>query len=177
MVVAKQVADLITAVRGAIAVFLVWLGITQGSAGLPLAAWLMIADWGGDSVDGRLARRSRIQYHTWLGDHDLEVDMIVSIGLLIYLSLADYAAMWLAVGYVLLWGLYFWHCGGIPHSLGMLFQAPIYGRFIWVALRDAPQAGWAIVAFIAGLVAITWPYFPKVMVPGFLKGLRKKRDE
>ena len=56
--------------------------------------------------------------------------------------------------------------------MGMLFQAPIYGWFIWAALRNAPLAGWTIVIFLAMAIAITWPYFPKVMVPGFLEGIR-----
>ncbi len=174
MIVAKQVADLITMARVLIAVGLAWLGIVHRVDGLPFAAWAMIADWFGDSVDGRIARRSRIQYHTWIGDHDLEVDMSVSIGLLIYMLQVGSVYWWLAGVYILLWIVYFWRQGGIPHSQGMLFQAPIYGWFIWVALRDAPQAGWAIITFLAIALALTWPYFPRVMVPGFLKGLRKE---
>jgi len=173
MIVAKQVADLITSARVLIAVCLVAIGIVQGESGLSLVAWMMMADWAGDMVDGKIARRSRVQYHTWIGEHDLEVDMTVSVGLLVYLVLAGYFNIWLAGGYILLWCLYFWRQGGIPHSPGMLFQAPIYGWFIWVALRDAPQAGWAIVIFMAGAIALTWPHFPKVMVPGFFAGFRK----
>jgi hypothetical protein len=176
MIVAKQVADLITSARVLIAVCLVGVGIVQGIAGLPLVAWMMIVDWAGDMVDGKIARRSRMQYRTWIGDHDLEVDMTVSVGLLAFMVKAGLANIWLAGGYILLWCMYFWRQGGIPHSTGMLFQAPIYGWFIWVALRDAPQAGWAIVIFLASAIALSWPYFPKVMVTGFLDGLRKDRD-
>lgn len=177
MIVAKQVADLITTARALVAVFLVWLGIVQGPAGLPLAAWVMIADWAGDMVDGRIARRSRVQYRTWIGDHDLEVDMVVSVGLLVYMLQARFVNVWLAGVYVLLWIAYFWRQGGIHHSPGMLFQAPVYAWFIWVALRDAPQAGWTIVVFLVSAVALTWPYFPKVMVPGFLKGFRCQKSK
>lgn len=177
MIVAKQVADLITTIRALIAVCLMWLGITHRADGLSLAAGLMIADWIGDMVDGRIARRSRIQYRTWIGEHDLEVDMSVSIGLLVYMLTAGYVNQWLAGVYIVLWIIYFWRQGGIPHSEGMLFQAPIYGWFILVALHDVPQAGWAIVAFLAIAIALTWPYFPKVVIPGFLKGLRKEQDK
>jgi hypothetical protein len=144
---------------------------------LALAAWLMIADWAGDSVDGRIARRSRIQYRTWIGDHDLEVDMTVSTGLLFYMIQAGFVHFWLACLYLLLWGLYFWRQGGISHSQGMLFQAPIYGWLIRVALRDAPGSGVAILIFIATAIALTWPYFPKVMVPDFLAGMHKPRGD
>jgi hypothetical protein len=174
MLVAKQVADLITSVRGLIAFCLVWLGIARGSTGLPMAAWLMLSNWIGDMLDGRIARRSRVQYRTWIGDHDLEVDMTVSVGLLLYMILAGFVNLWLGGAYFLAWAAYFWRQGGIPHSLGMLFQAPMYGWFIWVALREAPLAGWVIVIFLAIAIAVTWPYFPNVMVPGFLAGLRRK---
>jgi hypothetical protein len=124
-------------------------------------------------VDGRIARRSRVQYRTWIGDHDLEVDMTVSIGLLVYLLGAGYVNIWMVGGYILLWCLYFWKQGGILPSYGMLFQAPIYGWFIWIALREAPGAGCAIVVFLLTVLAVTWPYFPKVMVAGFFTGFRK----
>jgi len=173
MIVAKQVADLITSARVLIAVCIVGVGILQGAAGLPLVAWMMIVDWAGDMVDGRIARRSRVQYRTWIGDHDLEVDMAVSVGLLVYLLQAGFVNIWLAGGYVLLWCLYFWWQCGIPHSSGMLFQAPIYGWFIFVALRDVPRAGWTIIIFLISAIVFTWPYFPKVVVPGFFAGFRK----
>ena len=175
MIVAKQVADLITSARVLIAVCLVGVGSVQGAAGLPLVAWMMIADWAGDMVDGRIARRSRVQYRTWIGDHDLEVDMAVSVGLLVYLLQSGFVNSWLAIAYVLGWCLYFWRESEIPHSPGMLFQAPIYGWFIWVALRDVPWAGWSIIIFLFGVIVLTWPYFPKVMVPGFFAGFRREK--
>lgn len=175
MIVAKQVADLITSIRVLIALCLVGVGLILGTAGLPLVAWMMIFDWAGDMVDGRIARRSRLKYHTWIGDHDLEVDMTVSVGLLVYLLLAGYVNIWLVSGYILVWLLFFWLQGSILHSYGMLFQAPIYGWLIWIAVRDAPGAGWSIVIFLLSVLAFTWPYFPKVMVAGFFAGLRKDR--
>ena len=170
--VAKRVADLITFTRGLIAIGLVWVGYKYGPTGISYAAWMMLADWIGDMSDGRIARLSRVEYHTWIGDHDLEVDMTVSVGLLVFLVEAKFIHIWLAVGYLFLWGIYFILKKGNPHSMGMLFQAPIYGWFIWAALRNAPLAGWTIVIFLAMAIAITWPYFPKVMVPGFLEGIR-----
>lgn len=175
MIVAKQVADLITSMRVLIAACLVGVGIVRGMAGLPFVAGMMVADWIGDMIDGRIARRSRVKYHTWIGDHDLEVDMSVSVGLLGYLFLAGYLNIWFAGGYLLLWSLYFLGRGGIPHSYGMIFQAPIYAWFIFVTLRDLPQIGWTIVAFLLGVIALTWPYFPKVVVPGFFAGFRKEK--
>jgi hypothetical protein len=53
----------------------------------------------------------------------------------------------------------------------------MYAWFIWIALHDAPQAGWTIIIFLVSAVALTWPYFSNVMVPGFLKGLRNRQDK
>jgi hypothetical protein len=54
----------------------------------------------------------------------------------------------------------------------MLLQAPIYGWFIWVAVRDAPQAGLWLLVWIIAAVIITWPRFPRDIVPDFVGGIR-----
>ena len=177
MIVAKQVADIITSARALIAVYLVWLGIVRGADSLGLVAWVMLANWIGDILDGRIARQSRVQYRTWIGEKDLEVDMTVSAGLLIYMLGAGFVPIGATCIYILVWGIYFLCLGVIPSSFGMLFQAPIYAWFIWVALQDAPQAGWAIIIFIGCAMALTWPHFPNEMVPGFLHGLRSKQNK
>jgi len=172
MIVAKQFADLITATRGLIAFFLIWLGSHSGAEGLSLAVWLMLADWIGDAIDGPISRRSSVKYHTWIGDHDLEIDMTVSIGLLIYMLQSGYLSIWVVIGYLILWGGYFLQHHGIPRSYGMLFQTPIYAWFIYLAMRDAPQVGWLILVFVAATIVITWPRFPNVIIPGFFEGIR-----
>lgn len=172
MSVAKQFADLITVMRIAIALILPWLGLAQGAAGLPVAVWLMIADWTGDFLDGAMARRSRVAYHTWVGDHDLEVDMAVAAGLLAYLVFAGLVDVRLAGIYLVICALTFWRWG-VPKALGMLAQAPIYGWFIWVALRESPAAGPWLVVWIVAAVVLTWPRFPHEVVPGFLAGMRR----
>ena len=172
MLVSKQFADLITVMRFAVAFILPWLGLAQRAAGLPLAVWLMIADWTGDCLDGLIARRSRVYYRTWVGDHDLEVDMAVSGGLLVYLVLAGLVDVRLAGVYLLICALIFWRWG-VPRALGMLVQAPIYGWFIWVVLRDIPATGLWIVAWILAAIVVTWPKFPREVVPGFLAGMQQ----
>lgn len=171
MLVAKQVADLITTSRALLAFYLAWLGVTQGETALPIIVWLMIANWTGDTCDGALARRSRISSHTWVGDHDLEIDILVSLGLLVYMMTAGLANILLGGLYLLAWVviILWW---GFPRALGMLIQAPIYGGFIWTAVLRAPGHGWWLVVWIVLAVAITWPRFPQEVVPGFLDGLR-----
>jgi CDP-alcohol phosphatidyltransferase len=172
MLVAKQVADLLTYSRGMMAFILAGLGLLAGPEALPLVACLMITDWCFDSLDGPIARRSKIYYHTWIGDHDLQIDMTVSVGLLIFLLGAGYVSWWIGVIYVLVWALFFIRFGVAP-APGMLFQAPTYFWFIWITLKDAPGFGALIIIFILTALLISWPKFPKVIVPGFLDGMRK----
>ena len=167
----KQVADLITWARLALAGGLIGLGLIQGRGGVDLVVWAMLADWTGDCLDGAIARHSRIRTHTWIGDHDLAVDMTVSIGLLGYLLLAGQIDFRLAGAYLVGWALVFWRWR-VPPALGMLFQAPIYSWFIISALAVAPAAGSWLIVWIIVAIAITWPRFPKAVVPGFLRGMQ-----
>jgi hypothetical protein len=172
MLVAKQVADLMTLSRGIMAFLVAGLGLFVGPEALPLVACIMIIGWCFDSLDGPIARRSQVYYHTWIGDHDLQVDMTVSVGLLIFLLGAGFVSWWVGVIYVLAWAIYFLRFGLTP-APGMLFQAPIYFWFIWMTLKGAPGFGALIIVFILAAMIITWPKFPRVMVPGFLAGMRK----
>jgi hypothetical protein len=172
MLVAKQVADLITTTRGLLVFGLPWLGITGGEASLPTAVWLLILNWTGDALDGTLARRSSRQYHTWIGDHDLEVDILVSAGLLFYMFGAGFVDIRLLGAYALIFVLIFWYWG-FQRSLGMLVQAPIYGWFIWVSFQNDPLDGIWLVIWILAAVILTWPRFPNEIIPGFLTGMKE----
>lgn len=167
MLVAKQVADLITWSRVLIGGLLTWLGLAYGREALPLAILLMLLDWTGDSVDGALARRSSRQYRTWIGDHDLEVDIFVSLGLLGYLVGSGWVRKSVALLYLGLWVLIFL-VFGYQHVLGELIQAPIYGYFTWIALRNATPWGWALPLWMLTAIVVTWPRFPEEKVKGFL---------
>jgi hypothetical protein len=171
----KILADIITFMRVLIGILLAWLGIAYGARALAWAIWLMIADWTGDILDGAVARLSRKKIITWIGSHDLEVDMAVSIGLLVYLVGAGMVAIWLGLVYFCAWMLLFWRIG-LQRSLGMLFQAPIYAWFIWVGMRDAPMPGFLMLVWIAAAILITWPRFPNQVIPGFLKGMHGLND-
>lgn len=173
--VAKQVADLVTATRGLLVFIFPWLGLVQGEGALPWVGLLLVVDWTGDCIDGPLARSSRGQSRTWIGDHDLEIDMAVSIGLAFYMLIAGFVNLYVGIAYLLLAGLFFWFFG-VPRSPGMLFQAPIYGWFLYVVLRETPALGWWMVAWILAAVVITWPRFPNEVIPDFLGGIRKLLD-
>jgi hypothetical protein len=170
-VVAKQVADLLTFTRGLLLFILPWLALTSGQESLSLAAILLIANWTGDILDGALARRSSKRYNTWIGDHDLEIDMAVSLGLLVYMLVTGYIPLPIGVVYILIWTIYLWR-KGIPRTMGMLFQAPIYAWFIYTSLRYTPSTGLWVIAWLLAVVVITWPRFPREVIPGFLSGMK-----
>lgn len=66
----------------------------------------------------------------------------------------------------------FWRVG-LPDSLGMLFQAPIYAYFIWIALMHYPLMARWLVIWLVGVVVITWPRFPQIVIPKFISGLQE----
>lgn len=169
--IAKQLADFITLLRSSLLFLLPWMAIVNGRTSLPWAGALLALNWTGDILDGTLARRSRFERQTWIGDHDLEVDIAVSIGLLFYLLINHYVQVLIVVLYVGVWALYFLN-KGLPRSMGMLFQAPIYAWAIYMELLYATKMGWLLVAWIGCAVVITWPRFPKEVIPNFLNGVR-----
>jgi cardiolipin synthase len=171
MLVAKQVADLITICRAMLCVAILWFGFSLGAQALPLVVWMLIMAWTSDSLDGPIARRSRLYYNTWIGDHDLFIDVLVALVIWTYLMLSGFVSFWIAGGYILVWAVVFWLLS-IPRSLGMLCQAPVYAWFIWIAIRYAPGAGMWLIIWILIAIIVTWPTFPKQIVPGFLAGMR-----
>lgn len=172
MVATKRIADIVTFGRLGLGIVLVWLGLSGGAQALPLAAWLMILAWTADSLDGPLARRSQVHYATWIGEHDLWVDMAVATGLLVFMLAGGFVDPSVAMVYLLIWALAFWRWG-VPRELGEIYQAPIYAWFIYTALISAPSSGWLLIGWILIAVVITWPKFPRVIVPAFLEGMRQ----
>jgi phosphatidylglycerophosphate synthase len=171
MIAAKQVADLLTFSRLPIALIIGWAGVTLGPEGLEFTAWLLMLSWMTDVMDGSIARRAQGEVHTWIGDRDLEFDVIQSCGVLIYLLAAGFLDLRIAGLYLVLWALIFWRWG-FMRSLGMLVQAPIYGYFISIALGHATRVGLVTVLWVMAVTALTWPKFPREVVPGFLSGMR-----
>ena len=176
MIVAKQIADLITLSRFFLIFVLVWIGFTRGAEGLPIAGVVLLWSWISDAIDGPTARRSSRSYQSWLGVHDLEIDMGVSVGLLVYLTASGFINPWFAVLYFVVWAIVFLRWG-ILRSLGMVSQAPIYVFMIWLCLQDATVIGILQLFFIIAAVLVTWPRFPNEIIPGFLAGLNDLRKK
>jgi len=170
----KQLADSITLGRAAGALGLVGWGMAHGAESLPAAAVFMVANWTGDILDGALARRSPRARRTWIGDHDLEVDMWVAGCLLAYLAVTGLANARLAAGYVVAWAVLL-AASGWPRALGMLCQAPIYGGLFVITVGRAPALAVGMGLWVLIAIVLTWPRFPQTVVPEFLAGLRAMR--
>jgi hypothetical protein len=171
MVDPKGIADFITLVRGLLGIFLAWLGFIQGPDSMPQAILVMLLCWTGDLLDGGIARLNRPPRHSWLGDHDLQVDLFVSLGLGAYLVGAGFVEWYIACIYLIMWGFLIWRFGP-DQNLLMLVQAFIYFYFIWVALKISPQAGRWLVAWILVVTILNWRRFSTQVVPGFIRGMK-----
>jgi len=167
----KNLADAITLGRALGALALVGWGVLRGVASLPVAAAFLMADWTGDVLDGALARRSPQARRTWIGDHDLEVDMWVAACLLVYLALVGLVDARLAAGYALVWAVLL-AASGWSRALGMLCQAPVYGGLILITVSRAPAMAAMLVLWVLIAILVTLPKFPRVVVPEFLAGFR-----
>ena len=170
MVGIKTLADTLTGARFLLGFYLVWLGLRDEAAAIAVAALTLLVAWATDVLDGPLARRDPRGIHTWIGDHDLEADMTVALGVWIYLALAGFLSAWLAVAYVLAAAVALWHFGSAHLAWGV--QALPYGAMIWTAWRTAPIFGLLLVAWIGLVVVVTWPRFPRQTLPEFLAGMR-----
>jgi len=132
---------------------------------VPAALTLLVA-WATDVLDGPLARRDPRDIRTWIGDHDLEADVTVALGVWIYLTLAGFLSPWLAVAYVLAAAAALWHLDSTHLAWGV--QALPYGAMIWTSW----PCGLLLVAWIGLVVVVTWPRFPRHTLPEFLNGMR-----
>ena len=171
MVGIKILADTLTGMRVLLACYLVWLGWQKGPDALGSAAVTLWAAWLTDVLDGPLARRDPRGIHTWIGDHDLEADVAVALGVWIYVTLAGYLSPWLAGIYLVVAGVALHRFGSAHMAWGV--QAVPYGFMIWTSWRQAPVFGLLLTAWIALVLVATWPRFPRHTLPEFLHGMRE----
>ncbi len=168
----KKIADAITLGRAGIGAGLIAIGWFFGAAALSRVACLMLVNWIGDVLDGAMARRNPEETHSWIGDHDLEVDIFVSACLAVYLWLAGLLPFYHLSVYLIFWLVLFF-VTGFNRSLGMLFQAPVYLFLIVETMQADPSTGWMLIITLAAIIILTWPRFPNQVIPGFLRGIEE----
>ena len=170
MVGTKTLADTLTGARFLLGPYLVWLGLRAGPEALTVAALVLLTAWITDVLDGPLARRDPRGVRTWIGDHDLEADLTVALGVWIYLTLAAFLSPWLAAAYVLIVTAALYRFGSTHLAWGV--QALPYGAMIWTAWRVVPPYGLLLVGWVTFVLIATWPRFPQRVLPDFLAGMR-----
>lgn len=102
-------------------------------------------------IAGNFARRFARRYDTirgifiqqkanntsWLGSHDVYVDMFVSLAVLGYLAVTSLLPLWLIIAYLLVWGVLFLRWG-VPEIFAQIFQNPIYAAFVILTVQSEP---------------------------------------
>jgi cardiolipin synthase len=170
MVGIKTIADTLTSIRFLLGLYLIWLGVRGGPEAVAVSALTLLVAWVTDALDGPLARRDPRGIQTWIGDHDLEADVTVALGVWTYLALAGFLSFWLAVAYAVAAAAALWHFGSIHLAWGV--QALPYGTMIWTSWRTVPTYGLLLVVWIGFVLVATWPRFLQQTLPEFLGGMR-----
>lgn len=168
----KTLADLLTVSRACLSVCLAALGMVRGAEALPTAVLIVIITWLTDLLDGPLARHDPDPRITWIGEHDPEADLTVSLGVAAYLVLSGYLAAWLGAVVVLVTlGLWVWH----SHQLAWPFYAVPYVVLEVVALREAPLFGWLAVAYLLATLVARWSRLRDEFLPEFFQAVASFR--
>jgi hypothetical protein len=75
----------------------------------------------------------------------------------------------LAVAYGVTGATALWHFGSV--DMAWVLQALPYGAMIWTVWRVAPPCGLLLATGISLVLIVTWPRFPKQVLPEFLTGM------
>jgi phosphatidylglycerophosphate synthase len=166
----KKLADLLTGLRfilAALIAYTAWTSAPEGAIGTMVLLTLLA--WTSDVLDGPLARAAPDHRPTWLGTHDLEVDLSLA------LALAGALAAWRGAPAALIAGVIV--AGAIgwlafrslaPVNLGM---GLIYGLFMLMAWRADPMLGGIMLAWILA-AALVFQARARAQVAGFLRACR-----
>jgi phosphatidylglycerophosphate synthase len=119
-VIVRQIADILTGTRIFISGIIAWIGVTlPKEVGLGPVVWLTVLAWFTDSLDGQLARRSKVPGETWLSTHDFEVDLLLVLALAISIAKWGFPILLIiSLLAILLWAV--WHAlarGGLVSFL------------------------------------------------------------
>jgi phosphatidylserine synthase len=156
----KRVPDLLTALRGVIAVAIASLGLV-GRGALEAVVLLTLLGWTSDILDGRLARRYKKE-STWIGEKEFAFDMVMVFGGLCYLVMTGFvpftpAAIYVAIAAVV---IAFFR----SKSVTMSFAFPLVALPLIVSWFNAPRAALWFVGWIALAVVFDWRRFKGVVL-------------
>jgi len=160
----KPLADVLTVSRVLLSISLAVLGATQGAGALPVAVLIVILCWFTDLVDGPLARHDADSRTTWVGKHDAEADLLITVGVSAYLVFSGYLAVWVGVALMLVAvGLRILHSRALAWPVG----AVSYLVLGIVTFQESPILGWVVVGYLLVTLAVRWPRLLHEFLPEF----------
>jgi len=168
----KPLADMLTIARAILGLCIAGLGWLQGEEALPAVVSAVIVAWLSDLLDGPLARRDETARVTWVGEHDAEADLAISLGITVYLVLSGYLAAWMGAGLVLA-TLFLWCVHS--HQLAWPFYAVPYVILLWIAFGDTPIFGWLAVAYLGITLLLRWRRLMDEFLPQFFSAVSSLR--
>lgn len=166
---AKTMADILTATRLLLAIFILLLGLLVGREALGTVMMVHLLAWTTDILDGRLARRDTSGKSTWWDDKDFPIDALLVLALFLYLALSGFILPGFSIIYLSLAIILVSRFRS--QQVAMSFMAPILALTLYLAFHNVPTWGfttvvWCIVALVTG-----WPRFVYV-VENFIEGMR-----
>lgn len=150
----RRLADALTLSRIALAMAISYLGLSQTQEqSLRAVTWLTFAAWNTDWLDGQVARRAKDPVSSWVGRHDLEIDLVLVTALgAVLVKWGLILPVILAFVSVSAW--VFWHAFGGKDLLRIL------SRGIWLNHEEQPKdillLQFASGIIYASLILVAW---------------------
>jgi len=171
---AKTVADILTATRLLLAIFILLLGLFVGREALGTVMMVQLLAWTTDILDGPLARRDTSRKSTWWDDKDFPIDALLVLALFLYLTVSGFIVPWFSIiylspGIILLFRFR-------SQQVAMSFMAPILALTLYLAFRHVPIWGFTTVTWCIVALISNWPRFVYV-VESFIEGMRALHPE
>jgi len=166
----KRLADLLTLSRFVLSLGIIALGVCGGAETLPVAVIVALLAWMTDSLDGPLARRTRPQRTTWIGELDLPIDAFMVLALLSYLTAINVVPWRGALVYLLLGAAAVWRLR--EQAVVLAFMAPVDALFLYTGWRRAPTETRLVLLYLLVTLILDWHRFCYV-VSVFIDGMRR----
>lgn len=171
---AKTVADILTATRLLLAIFILLLGLLVGREALGTVMMVHLLAWTTDILDGRVARRDTTGKSTWWDDKDFPIDALLVLALFLYLAVSGFIIPWFSIIYLSLGIILLFRFRS--QQVAMSFMAPILALTLYLAFRHVPIWGFTTVAWCIVALVTGWPRFVYV-VESFIEGMRTLHPE
>ena len=165
----RPLADFLTVSRVVLCFIMAGIGWTRGEESLPTAVLILILCWFTDLIDGPLARLDTERTTSWVGRHDADADVCMTLAVTAYLVFCGYLKFWFALLIVVL-ALVLRETRS--PQLAWPLGAFAYFGFGVVTFRSAPIFGWMAVGYLVLLLVVRWPRVRDQYIPSIKEILR-----